>query len=250
VIDSVTASGIGQRYGRRRVFTGLDFELRPGVTGVLGPNGAGKTTLLRTLATISQPSSGVVRYGEEAPDSFSKLENIRQDIGYLPQEFGYFGSFSVLDFVSYCGWLRGCSSRAVRALAVDAIERVDLAGRRADKMKRLSGGMLRRAGIASAIVGNPSIILLDEPTVGLDPEQRLHFRELLRSIDGAIVVLSTHMIDDVSAVCDRTLVLAEGALGFDGTPAELSARGDERMTGDNKFERGYMSILSEEKPSA
>jgi ABC-2 type transport system ATP-binding protein len=151
----------------------------------------------------------------------------------------------VYDFVRYCAWLREVpaadADRATRA----ALEQVGLTDRARSRMKTLSGGMVRRAGIAGAVVGSPRLVLLDEPTVGLDPAQRLEFRALIRSLTGAAVILSTHLVEDVAALCDRLVVLADGGIRFDGTPADLAARAVPDAPGDTDLERGYMTVLAD-----
>ncbi len=238
------ASGLVQGYGRKSVISGIDLEIRPGVVGLLGPNGAGKTTLLRTLATTSPPRGGALEICGTRVTSERTARKARRNIGYLPQEFGYLPAFTVYDFVRYCAWLRGVPGRSAHEATVAAIASVGLADRRKAKMKSLSGGMLRRAGIASAIVGSPRLLLLDEPTVGLDPAQRLEFRELLRSLKDTAVVLSTHLVEDVSAICDSVIVMDEGRFLYQGSPGELAEIASDQAPGDSPIERGYMTVLS------
>lgn len=237
-------SGLSQGYGSRQVIANLDLTVPVGVLGLLGPNGAGKSTLLRTLATISPPRAGEVFICGDRITSEAKARRVRHEIGYLPQDFGYFPAFSIQDFVRYCAWLRGVSDKHAGAATDRAIDAVGLTGKRRAKMKTLSGGMLRRAGIASAIVGSPQLLLLDEPTVGLDPAQRLQFRNLIRSQENCAVVLSTHLVEDVTAVCDRVIVMNDGSVLFQGTPEELAALEMADVPGDSPMERGYMTLLS------
>ncbi|MEV7778722.1 ATP-binding cassette domain-containing protein [Kitasatospora sp. NPDC088351] len=237
-------SGLVQGYGRREVISGLDWDLGIGVHGLLGPNGAGKTTLLRTLATVVPARQGSLTVCGHMVRSERSARAARRRIGYLPQDFGYYPAYSVYDFVRYCAWLRGVPSRESHQETVRAIESVGLEGRAKDTMKSLSGGMLRRAGVASAIVGSPSLLLLDEPTVGLDPAQRLQFRDLIRSLKDTAVILSTHLVEDVAAVCDEVAVMRDGAFVFRGTPRDLAARSAEAgVAGDSPLERGYMATL-------
>lgn len=148
------------------------------------------------------------------------------------------------DFVRYCAWLREVPSTRTHAATLEAIDRVGLGDRIKAKMKALSGGMLRRAGIAAALVGSPRLVLLDEPTVGLDPAQRLEFRELIRSLADTAVVLSTHLVEDVNAVCDEVAVMTEGTFAFRGTPVQLGDLARPDMPGDTALERGYMTALA------
>ncbi|MFJ8730470.1 ATP-binding cassette domain-containing protein [Streptomyces bauhiniae] len=244
-------TALTQGYGGRRVIDGLDLSIEPGVTGLLGPNGAGKTTLFRTLATISPPQSGALELFGRPVTSERDARQVRRRIGYLPQDFGYFPAFSITDFVRYCAWLREVPSKKAESATREALAAVGLADRARDRMKSLSGGMLRRAGIAAAIVGSPSLLLLDEPTVGLDPAQRLDFRELIRSLAraGAAIVLSTHLVEDVGAACDTVLVLSNGNIVHSGTPQQLAQMSTPMAPGDSPLERGYMTVLSNRGPA-
>ncbi|WP_224279715.1 ABC transporter ATP-binding protein [Streptomyces sp. LS1784] len=239
----VVVRGLGQGYGSKRVISDLDLEVGPGVTGLLGPNGAGKTTLLRTLATVVPPREGEIEICGIRVVSEDTARRARRGIGYLPQDFGYYPSFSVYDFVRYCAWLREVPASVADRETRRVIEAVGLSDRASAKMKSLSGGMLRRAGIATAMVGSPRLLLLDEPTVGLDPAQRLEFRELIRSLSDSAVILSTHLVEDVSAVCSSVAVLSEGRFVFRGTPAELTEAAAADAVGDSPLERGYMTAL-------
>ncbi|MFH8383561.1 ATP-binding cassette domain-containing protein [Kitasatospora sp. NPDC018058] len=241
---AVRVSGLTQGYGKKTVFSNLNLSITGGVFGLLGPNGAGKTTLLRSLATIAPPRSGSIEiYGIEVASERSARQ-VRRNIGFLPQDFGYFPNFSVYDFVRYCAWLREVPPVRASREAVEVIDRVGLGDQRKAKMKSLSGGMLRRAGIASALVGAPQLVLLDEPTVGLDPAQRLGFRELIRSLDDTTVVLSTHLVEDVNAVCDEVAVFTAGSVMFRGAPHELGELAAPGVPGDTSLERGYMTVLA------
>ncbi|MFJ4770817.1 ATP-binding cassette domain-containing protein [Streptomyces uncialis] len=243
-------TALTQGYNGRRVIESLDLSIQPGVTGLLGPNGAGKTTLFRTLATIAPPQSGQLELFGRPVANERQARRVRRRIGYLPQDFGYYPAFSITDFVRYCAWLREVPTGNVDSATQEALTAVGLAGRAQDRMKSLSGGMLRRAGIAAAIVGSPSLLLLDEPTVGLDPAQRLDFRELIRSLAraGTAIVLSTHLVEDVGAACDTVLVLSDGQVRHSGTPQGLAALATSTAPGDSPLERGYMTVLGDRRP--
>lgn len=231
-----------QGYGRRLVFDGIDLALGPGITALVGPNGAGKSTLLATIATVLPPKGGELRITGTTVRSRRSVRAARAQMGYLPQGFGADPDFTVRDFVCYVGWLRELPRKEISAAAARAIDAVELTDRAGSRFRSLSGGLRQRAGIAAAIVGEPSIIILDEPTVGLDPAQRLGFRALLRSLAGSAVVLSTHLIEDVSAVADRIVLLDEGEFRFDGTVAELRRH----ATGAghaSDLESGYIAML-------
>jgi ABC-2 type transport system ATP-binding protein len=184
-------------------------------------------------------------FGEEVKKE-KEVRRARRRIGYLPQDFGYYPAFSVGDFVRYCAWLREVPEKEAEEATSRAIAAVGLSDRVRDRMKSLSGGMLRRAGIAAAIVGDPDLVLLDEPTVGLDPAQRLEFRSLIRSLasKGSSVLLSTHLVEDVGVACDSVLVLQEGVIKYKGSPSDLVSVADEAAPGDSPLERGYMTILA------
>ncbi|MFC4058670.1 ATP-binding cassette domain-containing protein [Planomonospora corallina] len=238
------AENLVQGYGSRQVISGLSMRVAQGAVGLLGPNGAGKTTLLRTLATVTPPASGTLRILGRELRRDSDVREIRRAIGYLPQDFGYHPGFSVYEFVRYCAWLRSVPDRSAGKATLRALDQVGLAGMRSRKMKELSGGMLRRAGIAQAIVGDVKLVLLDEPTVGLDPEQRLEFRDLIREVSAdAAVVLSTHLVEDVAAACGTLHVIREGAVVFSGTPRQLAEHAVPGGRGDTPLERGYMTVL-------
>lgn len=244
---SLELDEVSQGYGATVVIKRLSATVQPGITALLGPNGAGKTTLLRTLATIMPPRTGAVRLDGLAVESERSARRVRDKIGYLPQDFGFDPQMTVADFVAYAAWLRGVGPRERGRSVNEALEMVDLADRGRTRMRKLSGGMRKRAGIAWAVVGWPRLVLLDEPTVGLDPRQRLQFRKIIVGLRDTIVVLSTHLIDDVGVVCDRVMVLYGGVARFDGTVAELEAMSREDLPGDSSLERAYMHFLPHEE---
>ncbi|MDG4765521.1 ATP-binding cassette domain-containing protein [Solwaraspora sp. WMMD406] len=237
--------GLAQGYGTSTIIENLSVTLRPGITALLGPNGAGKTTLLRTLATIMPPRNGRILIDDVEIDGERSARRIRDHIGYLPQDFGFDPQMKVVDFVTYAAWMRGIPSNRWREAVGETLEMVDLTDRRRSRMRSLSGGMRQRAGIAWAIVGRPRVVLLDEPTVGLDPRQRLQFRKIVAGLGETVVVLSTHLIDDVAAVCDRVIVMHGGVARFDGSVAELSTLGHDGLPGHSPLERAYMHLLPE-----
>jgi ABC-2 type transport system ATP-binding protein len=223
--DTVRASGLRKRFGATVALDGVDLAAGPGVTGLLGPNGAGKTTLLRIIATVLPPDSGhVVSFGQDSLTHDGRLE-VRRRLGYVPQEPGFHGSFTAFEFVDYVAILKEWADRKPRH---DETRRVlSLVGLDAvmhKRIRQLSGGMRRRLAIAQALIGRPDLLVLDEPTAGLDPEQRLRFREMLTTESArATVLLSTHQTDDVAAFCQRVVVLLEGRVHFDGAPSDLAA---------------------------
>lgn len=247
-----STSGLIQGYRNKKVITGLDLSISSGTLALLGPNGAGKSTLLRTLATVTPPLAGSVEIMGKRIDGERAARRARRQIGYLPQDFGYFPGYSVYDFVRYCAWLRGVPSKVTHRETLRVIDAVGLAKHSNAKLKSLSGGMLRRAGIATALVGSPRLVLLDEPTVGLDPAQRLEFRKVVRSlaVEGTAVVLSTHLVEDVAAVSDVIVVMRAGQLVFHGDATALARRGTPDDPGDSPLERGYMSVLTDQVGAA
>jgi ABC-2 type transport system ATP-binding protein len=241
---AVHAEGLRVRAGRHLAVDGLDLALGTGVHGLLGPNGAGKTTLMRALATVLKPAGGQLRLLGESVDGRADLRRVRRALGYLPQQFGFYPRFTVREFVEYMAWLKEMPKADIPGAVQRAIERVDLTDRADAKLKTLSGGMVRRAGIAQAIVNDPAILLLDEPTAGLDPAQRMHFRQLLRDMTDICVVVSTHLVEDVAAACTDVVLLDEGRVVFQGATEALAAAGTDTDPGDSPMERGYSALLA------
>ena len=253
--DSTTLTAVtvlvGGRRRPRRAVDALDLDLGVGVHGLLGPNGAGKTTLMRVLATVLEPTRGQVRLlGRDVTEARARRQ-VRRRLGYLPQTFGYYPRFTVREFVTYFAWLKEMPSEGSALAVDDAIERVGLSDRADSPMRTLSGGMLRRAGLAQALVNRPELLLLDEPTAGLDPEQRLDFRVLLRELGlDTTVVVSTHLVEDVASACTRVALMDVGRLVHTGTPASLESFVNEsdpvedpREEGSSALERGYTAAL-------
>jgi ABC-2 type transport system ATP-binding protein len=242
---NIEITGLTRRFGRATAVAGVDLQAGPGVFGLLGPNGAGKTSLLRVLATAVPPTSGTLRLLGRDPGSYGPRREIRRRLGYLPQILGYYPGFTVAEFVEYFALLKEMPAARVRAAVAAAVERVELGGKAKAKLSTLSGGMLRRVGIAQAIVNEPELLLLDEPTAGLDPEQRVAFRGLLRDLgQRATVVVSTHLVEDVGAACAQVALIDQGKIVFLGTPADLTARGAGHGIGDAPLERGYSAVLT------
>jgi ABC-2 type transport system ATP-binding protein len=241
----IQADGLRVRAGRRMAVDGLDLSMDAGVHGLLGPNGAGKTTLVRSIATVLRPVGGTLALLGEKVNGRIDLRGLRRQIGYLPQEFGYYRRFTVREFIEYIAWLKEMPAGETPGAVQRAIERVELSDRADDRMKTLSGGMVRRVGIAQAIVNDPRILLLDEPTAGLDPDQRLRFRALLRELGtDTCVLVSTHLVEDVAAACTDVMLIDAGRLAFQGGPADLAAAaGDDTGAADSAAERGYSAIL-------
>jgi ABC-2 type transport system ATP-binding protein len=228
-MPTVQVIGIEKSFLRTRALAGVTFDAGAGITGLLGPNGAGKTTLLRMMATVLAPDAGQLRMLGWDPGKADERLAIRRRLGYMPQEPGFHRNFTAFKFVDYVAILKEMVDRRARHDEVRRVlDLVGLEGVSGRKIKALSGGMRRRVALAQALLGDPDLLVLDEPTAGLDPEQRLRFREIVseRSADRT-VILSTHQTEDVAALCPRVVVMNDGRTLFDGTPRELTdvARG-------------------------
>lgn len=199
----------------------ISFSVGSGVFGLLGHNGAGKTTLMKALVTVLSPSAGTIRVC--GFDVQKQGNEVRERIGYLPQELAMYPSLSVFDFVNYMAELKGIHDKKAVSEVLEQVEMLEFSKR---KIKQLSGGMKRRVGIAQALIGNPQILVVDEPTAGLDPEERVRFRGLLSRYarEGRTVLLSTHIVEDVHQLCGELAVLRKGQLFYAGTSAALLER--------------------------
>ena len=201
----------------------VSLSIPRGMYGLLGPNGAGKSTLMRTVATLQQPTAGMIRFGDI--DVLSESERLRKTLGYLPQDFGVYPRVSAYAMLDQLAVLKGITSSKDRRSVVETLlEQTNLWAVRNKSIAGFSGGMRQRFGIAQALIGNPELIIVDEPTAGLDPEERNRFLNLLAAIgDNVVVILSTHIVDDVADLCPRMAVLANGRVQLEGKPADLIA---------------------------
>ncbi|WP_339735412.1 ABC transporter ATP-binding protein [uncultured Sunxiuqinia sp.] len=205
-----------------RALNNVHLEIENGMFGLLGPNGAGKSSLMRILVTLMKPSHGKVTVN--GYDLVKNRKEIRKMLGYLPQDFRFFSQLTTYEFLDYAARLAGMKSGKERASAVDKmLEEVGLFEARDRQANRLSGGMKRRLGIAQALINSPQIIIVDEPTTGLDPEERIRFRNLLSAIstNDVIIILSTHIVGDISSTCKNMALLNRGELAYSGSPDEL-----------------------------
>lgn len=220
----VRADGVVKHYRGRQVLAGVDLLAQGGVISLLGPNGAGKTTLLRCLATVVAQDAGTVSIDGLDPSREPERIEIRRRLGYLPQDVGVVEGATAFDTVDYLAVLKGeRDDRRRRRAVFDVLDRVGLRDRAGERVERLSGGMRRRLGLAQALLGSPSLLLLDEPGAGLDPDERLRLREILTERRStATVVVSTHMTDE-AAISDTVIVLDDGGIRFNGTPERLAA---------------------------
>ena len=207
-----------------RALDDVTLSVPKGMYGLLGPNGAGKSTLMRTVATLQTPTSGSIRFGEV--DILKTPERLRERLGYLPQDFGVYPRVSAYDMLDHMAVLKGIASAGERKATVETLlNQVNLWTVRKKAIAGFSGGMRQRFGIAQALIGNPELIIVDEPTAGLDPEERNRFLNLLAEIgENVVVILSTHIVEDVADLCPRMAVLAAGRIQLEGAPLELIGR--------------------------
>ncbi|MGO4255500.1 ATP-binding cassette domain-containing protein [Marmoricola sp. RAF53] len=223
-MNAISLSGVRKRYGATTALAGVDLSLGRGVTGLLGPNGAGKTTLLRIVATSIAPDAGeVLLDGRDPHSSHEALTETRRTLGYLPQELGFPSDMTTFGFLDYLAVLKEWNQQAARTREVRrVIDLVGLTECSTKRVVRLSGGQRRRVALAQALIGDPRILVLDEPTTGLDPAQRASLRQTLSAIAAeSAVLLSTHQTEDVAALCERVVVLAAGEVRFDGSVLDL-----------------------------
>jgi ABC-2 type transport system ATP-binding protein len=212
-----------------RALDRVTLSIPRGMYGLLGPNGAGKSTLMRTIATLQTPTEGTIRFSDsgscsgQAIDVIAQPERLRRTLGYLPQDFGVYPRVSAYDMLDHMAVLKGIVSAADRMATVEALlHETNLWTVRRKALAGFSGGMRQRFGIAQALIGNPELIIVDEPTAGLDPEERNRFLNLLAEIgEQVVVILSTHIVEDVSDLCGRMAVLANGRVQLEGSPGEL-----------------------------
>ncbi len=220
--------GLTKKFGSKTAVNALDITLSNGVYGLLGANGAGKTTLMRLLCNIQNPTSGKILLNDE---NIAELgEKYRDLLGYLPQHFRYYPDFSALDFLLYVSALKGLSERTARKRSKELLEAVDLWADRTHKIRTFSGGMKQRLGIAQAMLNNPRILILDEPTAGLDPKERVRFRNLISAFSkGRIVILSTHIVSDVEFIAEDIMMMKSGEIVRFGAPKDMISEMDGRV---------------------
>lgn len=213
-VSHVYANGV-------RALDGVSLTLPKGMFGLLGPNGAGKSTLMRTIATLQTPSAGTITFDEI--DVLQEPGELRKRLGYLPQDFGVYPRVSAYDMLDHMAVLKGISSSAARRETVETLlAQTNLWDVRKKAIAGFSGGMRQRFGIAQALIGNPDLIIVDEPTAGLDPEERNRFLNLLAEIgENVVVILSTHIVEDVADLCPQMAVLAQGQIKLEGAPKSL-----------------------------
>lgn len=249
---SVQAHDLSVRFRGKPALDQVSFDLPTGVVGLLGPNGAGKTTLLSVLATILKPSQGQISMGGNNLTTAGGRQAARSVIGWLPQRFDLSGSMTLADTVTYAAWCCGVDSKHSDAAAASALDVVDLTERAKDRVRQLSGGQRQRLGLAAAIAHRPQILLLDEPTTGLDPAQRVRFRAYIQAVgQGRTIILATHLLEDIQHLGDHVLVLAGGKVAFNGAPTALAQHGEtDNNALESPLERGYRSLLEQAERDA
>lgn len=218
----LTIENLTHVYGNgTRALDDVSLTIPKGMFGLLGPNGAGKSTLMRSIATLQTPNSGSIRFGDI--DVIREPEKLRRVLGYLPQDFGVYPRVSAYDMLDHMAVLKGIANGRERKATVEALlQQVNLWPVRGKALAGFSGGMRQRFGIAQALIGNPELIIVDEPTAGLDPEERNRFLNLLAEVgENVVVILSTHIVEDVTDLCPRMAVLAAGKIQLEGSPFEL-----------------------------
>lgn len=202
---------MSKSFKQKKAVNNVDFELDKGVHGLLGANGSGKTTLIRMLCGLMPMDQGNLLY--DGTDALSDYCNYASKIGYMPQHFGYYPNYTVYEFLNYMGVLKLLNEKERKQKVNELIKSLNLMDQRNKKMKHLSGGMLKRVGIAQALLNNPEILILDEPTAGLDPKERIVFRNLIASLSQhCIIILSTHIVSDIETIADDILVMKEGEI--------------------------------------
>ena len=220
----LTIENLTHVYGNgTRALDGVSLSIPKGMFGLLGPNGAGKSTLMRSIATLQTPTSGSIRFGDI--DVIRTPDQLRRVLGYLPQDFGVYPRVSAYDMLNHMAVLKGISNGRDRKQTVEALlNQVNLWPVRGKALAGFSGGMRQRFGIAQALIGNPELIIVDEPTAGLDPEERNRFLNLLAEVgENVVIILSTHIVEDVTDLCPRMAILAAGRIVASGAPLELMA---------------------------
>jgi ABC-2 type transport system ATP-binding protein len=236
--------------GVEKEFKGGQFALRnisltiePGILGLLGRNGAGKSSLINVLATISRPTAGTIMWSNS--NIVKKPTAYRRVLGFLPQDFGVYDHLSIIEFLLYCSSLKELDYRAVRSQIKLLLTELNLTTVENKALGKLSGGMRQRVGIAQSLLGDPEVLILDEPSVGLDPIERLHFLSMIqRRPKTAITILSTHIVSDIENIADRVVILEQGLILRDGSAASIIETSPS-ASGSNSLERAYVQIIGD-----
>lgn len=216
----LSINNVSKNYGPKQALNNVNLTFENGITGLLGPNGAGKSTLMRMMATVDVPTSGTITYNGE--DIAKHPRVIRDVIGYLPQYFGVYPNMTPVEFLEYMAALKSLNMRSAKKRIQELLEALHLADVRNRQVGGFSGGMKQRVGIAQALLNDPDVLIVDEPTVGLDPEERIQFRNLLSSLsENKIVIFSTHIVTDIESIAPNVALMAKGSLLASTTPEHL-----------------------------
>lgn len=243
--DMLRVEGLSKNFGKKKVFADLSFELDNGIYGVLGPNGAGKTTFIRCICGIYKIDKSAIGFDGMEVGSKSFISNL----GYLPQHFGLFKDMKVKAALEYMAALKKIPKSDVKAEIERVLKRVNLFDRIDSRVGSLSGGMMRRLGIAQALLGDPKLLIFDEPTAGLDPEERIRFKKIIAGLEkDKTVLISTHICSDIESLCNKVLVMNEGKILFNDTLEELEKKGQSYAleSSESLLERGYLCLLGRE----
>jgi len=228
----IKTENLTKKYGNLTALDGVSFEMKEGeVVGVLGPNGAGKTTLLRILVAFLEPTSGKVTIDELDINKSLNQERIKSKIGYLPEHAPLYEDMTVREYLEFVGKMQGLNSEDLNRRLADVIQKCGLKEKENAEISTLSKGYRQRTGIAQALIHDPKIVILDEPTTGLDPNQRIEIRNLIKEIGKSkTVILSSHVLSEVQSTCSRVLIIHKGKIVADGTPEDLENKGDGKST--------------------
>lgn len=221
-------NNVTKQFKNKKAVNDISFSMKKGVYGLLGINGAGKTTLMRMLCTLTMPDCGTITW--DGKDIFKMGASYRQILGYLPQDFGYYPYLTIKDYLMYIASIKGIRPVVAKKRIKILLKQVGLDGQEKQKMKTLSGGMVRRVGIAQAMLNDPKILILDEPTAGLDPNERIRFRNLISELaEERLVLLSTHIVSDVEFIANQILLMKDGEYCFEGTSQQVIASMDKKV---------------------
>lgn len=224
---SIVLKDVNKFYGKKQALKDINLTIEKGMFGLLGRNGAGKTTLMKVITTLLKADSGSITVSGA---DINECRKVRDMVGYLPQEFSMYGNMSSYEAMDYLGVLSGLSKKERKDKIPYLLSKVNLQNNMKTKVKAMSGGMKRRLGIAQALLNNPKVLIVDEPTAGLDPEERIRFRNLLSEIaEDRIVILSTHIVGDIEASCEKIAVMDKGSIIFKGLVTELLDKADGKI---------------------
>ncbi|WP_128896558.1 ABC transporter ATP-binding protein [Longirhabdus pacifica] len=227
-MTKLTIDNVSKQYGAKTAIDSLAMELTPGVIGLLGPNGAGKSTLMRMLTTVEQPTNGNIYWNGH--NIVKQPDVVRRVLGYLPQEFGVYHNLNPVEFLHYMAAMKGLNRREAKQRIHPLLEALNLSDVRKRAIGSFSGGMKQRVGIAQALLNDPSLLIVDEPTVGLDPEERIRFRNLLSSLSkDVIVILSTHIVSDIESIASQIVLMSKGTLLMNTSPEALLKQVDKKV---------------------